>query len=151
MSSEAPSGVVIRTAAAADVEAIGSLIVDELGYAGMDSAKWPDRFARILADGYHQTFVACIGGGVVGFIGMHRCIAYELDEDYLRVVALAVSSAYQRNGIGKELLHCAEQYAMTNGIRHISLSSGTSREKAHAFYERNGYEKRQWGFVKLIR
>lgn len=141
---------VVRAASIADAGAIGSLIIDELGYVYLDSDHWADRFQRITAHDDYRTYIAHMDGKVVGYIGMQRCIAYEMDDCYLRIIALAVSSEYQRMGIGKELLRYAEQFALDNGIHHIALNSGTARTDAHAFYERNGYAKNQYGFTKTI-
>lgn len=59
---------------------------------------------------------------------------------------IIVSSKYRSNGIGKSLLENAIEYAKNNKCDVIELTSGFSRERAHKFYEKNGFKKGGYKF-----
>ena len=79
-----------------------------------------------------------------------RGLAFELDGEYIRVIALAVSRAYQSLGIGSKLEARVEQYAAETGANSIVISSGLTRSRAHMFYSNKGYEKKGYSFIKRI-
>lgn len=86
----------------------------------------------------------------MGFIGCVSYLAFELENEGIKIIALAVSKEYRRKGIGTELLKTAEQWAKENNIEVILLNSGLPREDAHTFYESQGYFKKSYGFIKRI-
>ena len=104
----------------------------------------------MMKRGNYQIFVACDGDKVVGYIGCVSYLAFELENEGIKIIALAVSKEYRRKGIGTELLKTAEQWAKENNIEVILLNSGLPREDAHAFYESQGYFKKSYGFIKSI-
>ena len=89
-------------------------------------------------------------GSVIGFVGVMRGLAFELDGEYIRVIALAVSRAYQSHGIGSKLEARVEQYAAETGANSIVISSGLNRNRAHVFYCNKGYEKKGYSFIKRM-
>ena len=131
-----------------DYGAIHSLIANELGYEQTDFGKLCIRLGKMDADPALLTVVAVAEGKVVGFIGLCRGLAYNIDEEYMQVSALAVPTELQNKGIGTKLLKWAEDYAENNGVRNIVLTSRLHRTDAHAFYERNGYSIKSYGFKK---
>ena len=68
------------------------------------------------------------------------------------VIALAVSSEAQKQGIGKQLLLALEEHAAGEGYTFIRLNCNTLRKDAHAFYEHMGYscDKTQKRFIKTL-
>jgi GNAT superfamily N-acetyltransferase len=54
--------------------------------------------------------------------------------------------------VGLKLLERAEQWAREKGCTMVGLRSNVIRDRAHAFYERNGYEhfKTQKSFRKQL-
>lgn len=126
---------------------VNALISNDLGYPSTleDTTK---RLTLIQDHPEFHTLVAIVEGQVVGFIGLHRCLAYEFSGPYLRIVALAVDSRQQNLGIGTKLTQAAEQYAREHNIPGITLDSGFRREAAHAFYESRGYMKNGYRFGK---
>lgn len=95
-----------------------------------------------------KIFVACDGDDVVGFIGCVTYLAFELDNEGMKIIALAVSKEYRGKGIGSKLIKTAEDRAKINDIGVILVNSGLQREKAHIFYENKGYRKKSYGFIK---
>jgi len=142
--------ITIREAGESDYLAIGNLIKHELGYSNIDFTSLFDRLSKIESDDNHITYVAVDGTQVIGFIGLLKYITYELDNGYLRVLAMAVSQERQNMGIGSLLLRQAEKFATENSICHIMLTSHLRRLDAHIFYEHNGYIKKSYGFFKTL-
>jgi GNAT superfamily N-acetyltransferase len=68
------------------------------------------------------------------------------------VNGLIVAEAHRSLGAGAKLLEAAENWARTCGCRNVNLRSNVIRERAHKFYERQGYEhyKTQKAFRKPL-
>jgi GNAT superfamily N-acetyltransferase len=66
------------------------------------------------------------------------------------ISGFVVDERYRSQKIGMHLLARAERWARENGCRAIGLRSNVVRDRAHAFYERNGYQhiKTQKSFRK---
>lgn len=66
---------------------------------------------------------------------------FPMNERYLQVNDLYISSAYRSKSIGAELLTMIEEKAKINDIEHIFLSSATvDAEAIRRFYEKNGFK-----------
>ena len=52
-----------------------------------------------------------------------------------------MSPDVQAKGIGKKLLHAAENYAMNNNCSIIEMTVISARSELIAWYERNGYHQ----------
>ena len=141
--------MIIREMEAKDVMGVVSLIRNELGYDDISSDVY-DRVIRIYNAENYVTVIAEEYGAVIGFVGIMRGLAFELDGEYIRVIALAVSRAYQSLGIGSKLEARVEQYAAETGANSIVISSGLTRSRAHMFYSNKGYEKKGYSFIKRI-
>ena len=141
----------IREAVEADYPAICKLINNELGYPDVTTEALSDRMKKMQRAGNYQTFVAVMRGVVVGFIGIAQELGYEISGEYLRIIALAVSSEHQNKGIGSKILRHVESIAHQNGVSYFTLSSSMYRTAAHAFYERNGYMKKSYSFSKGLK
>ena len=132
-----------------DVSAIRDILENDLGYK-CELDRLNRRINEMLKRGSYQIFVACDGDKVVGYIGCVSYLAFELENEGMKIIAFAVSKEYRRKGIGTQLLKTAEQWATENNIEVILLNSGLPREDAHAFYESQGYFKKSYGFIKKI-
>lgn len=141
--------LVIREMELKDFTDIIGLIKNELGYDGLSSDIY-DRIMRIYENDDYTTFVADMDGRVIGFVGMVRGLAFELDGEYVRIISLAVKREYQNHGIGTRLAEKAEDYAYEIGAASIVLTSGLRRSDAHLFYSNMGYAKKGYSFIKEI-
>ena len=141
--------MIIREMEARDVMGVVGLIRNELGYDDISSDVY-DRVMRIYNAENYVTFIAEEDESVIGFVGIMRGLAFELDGEYVRVIALAVSRAYQSKGIGTKLELRVERYAEETGANSIVISSGLNRNRAHVFYGNRGYEKKGYSFIKLL-
>ena len=118
---------------ARDVMGVVGLIRNELGYDDISSDVY-DRVMRIYNAENYVTFIAEEDESVIGFVGIMRGLAFELDGEYVRIIALAVSRGYQSLGVGSKLEARVEQYATETGANSIVISSGLNRNRAHVFY-----------------
>jgi len=141
----------IRAAEARDAARLAELAT-QLGYAA--TAK---EIARRIEETQHSSesavFVAQLASGeIAGWIGVFvfRSIA---GEPCVEISGLVVDEYSRSQGIGGKLLECAEQWAHEKGCSAISLRCNVVRERAHAFYERHGYQhaKTQKSFRKLLK
>ena len=57
------------------------------------------------------------------------------------VQALVVREGIRGKGVGRLMMARAEEWAVAQGYRYVSLSSQVARDAAHDFYRRLGYER----------
>lgn len=132
-----------------DLPGIRDLLENELGYrCKIDSLK--KRVDEMMLRRNYKIFVACDGDTVVGFVGCVTFLAFELENECMKIIALAVSNEYRGMGIGGTLIKASEDWAKSKGVDVVLVNSGLHREKAHIFYENKGYRKKSYGFVKSL-
>lgn len=135
---------------AADSNRVAEL-AGQLGYPATAS-RIAERFERIEAVGDAAVMVAeDPSGRVVGWV--HVCSRRLLEsEPHAEIGGLVVDSGARGRGVGRALVHAAEQWARQQGLDAIRLRSNVIRSDAHAFYRRLGYEilKTQDCFVKAF-
>jgi predicted N-acetyltransferase YhbS len=143
--------MIIREAQEQDFPAICTLIKDELGYSKLNNAETINRLRCFSESNDWITYVASDDSGeILGFIGVMKGLAYNIEGYYSQIMALAVSRKSQRKGIGSKLVKKAEEWSITNGITDIGVSSGIKRLDAHAFYQKNDYVKKSFSFIKIL-
>ena len=103
-------------------------------------------YAIFLAE--HQTKPAEIAGWV--------CIVTRgtLESDlFAEITGFIVDGRYRSQKVGEQLLARAENWAQEQGIDAVRLRSNVTRDRAHAFYLRHGYEhhKTQKAFRKIFK
>ena len=100
----------------------------------------------------HALMVAETPG--VDVIGWVHVSLNPLVESDLRaeINGLVVAEGQRSLGAGRLLLEEAERWARERGCRMVSLRSNVIRDRAHKFYERNGYQhyKTQKAFRKVL-
>ena len=138
----------IRAATMRDAEAVAALISD-LGYP-TSAAAMRSRLRAILSDANGVTLVAERQDVVVGVAGASLARYYEKDGLYARLLVLAVSPAARGHGFGRQLVRDLEAWSAAKGAREMFVNSGLHRASAHAFYERCGYLKSGYRFVKEL-
>ena len=131
-----------------DADALVALLPD-LGYeATADQVvrrlaalrEWPDQ----------EAFVAEIDGVVVGLCHVQG-VRMLISEGYAEIQALVVSAARQGEGLGRELVAHACDWAFARGYERVRLRSNVTREAAHAFYEHLGFEKAKASYAFELR
>jgi len=69
---------------------------------------------------------------------------------HLFVFDLVTDTKHRGKKYGEEMLEYLKSYAKTAMCENIVLSSNFEREDAHRFYEKNGFEKKSFMFLKAI-
>jgi GNAT superfamily N-acetyltransferase len=139
----------IRRARSSDVARLASL-AGELGYP-TTAAEMMVRFRRVKPAALNAIFVADDRGEVVGWI--HVSVSFLLEVPLrAEINGLVVGESTRSRGTGALLLEAAEDWARTKKCKGMSVRSNVIRDRAHAFYERNGYEhyKTQKAFRKPL-
>jgi len=139
--------ILIRALEPSNYDAVYDLISNELGYDNLNAEKTLKRIETIRNHRDYKTFVAVYSDKVIGFIGLFKGIAFNIDGVYMQVIALAVNKDYQNKGVGTRLL---ENYARSENIDSLGLNSGLQRGTAHIFYELRGYVKKSYCFTKSL-
>jgi len=70
---------------------------------------------------------------------------------HLYIFDLVTDSKYRGQKFGKEMLDYLEVYAKTAMCENIVLSSNFEREEAHRFYEKRGFCKKSFLFLKQVK
>jgi GNAT superfamily N-acetyltransferase len=78
-------------------------------------------------------------GAVIGWVHVHEGRLVDSDPR-AEVSALIVAEGYQGRGAGRLLMEHAERWARSRGFQTVLLRSNVIRTRAHAFYEKLGYE-----------
>jgi len=63
---------------------------------------------------------------------------------------LMVAEGAQRRGIGTRLVRAAEQWARSQGLRHLTLETGAANGTARAFYAALGYAEEDVRLTRTI-
>jgi len=116
-----------------------ALLSGELGYPAEPDAM-RRRIESLIRQPDQAAFVASYPENVAGWISVaishHLCV-----ESRAEITALVVSSELRSRGIGRLLVERAEQWAASRGLKEMVVRSRVSREDAHRFYLREGYER----------
>ena len=146
------TGVRIRKARRSDAERIAQLS-GELGYPAT-AGQIATRLRQLKPASKHAVFVAECSDATVGLVGwVHVSVSHLLESDIrAEVNGLIVAEGQRSAGAGAKLLEAAEEWARRHGCQGMNVRSNVIRERAHGFYERNGYEhyKTQKAFRKPL-
>lgn len=140
----------IRLAKIRDAARLAGLST-QLGYpATPDQIR--QRLRGIRPAAQHTVLVAeTKADGVIGWLHVSKQPLLEGDVR-AEVNGLVVAEDHRSLGAGAQLLAAAENWARKHGCKGMSVRSNVIRERAHQFYERNGYEhyKTQKSFRKPL-
>jgi GNAT superfamily N-acetyltransferase len=128
-----------------------AVLTGQLGYPAT-TAQIRERLRRIQPVSQNAVFVAdAASHGVIGWLHVSKEPLLE-SEMRAEVNGLVVADGQRSLGAGARLLAAAEDWARKHGCKEMSVRSNVIRERAHKFYERNGYEhfKTQKSFRKPL-
>jgi GNAT superfamily N-acetyltransferase len=132
------SMVHIRPIQGADAAA-AAVLCAQLGYP-TDVPALLARMTQIAGDADRAVLVACLDDEVVGWIDLS--IEYHLQSEPAAFIGgLVVSERARGQGIGRRLSRAAEDWARARGVARLRVRSNVIRERAHAFYLRDGYAR----------
>ncbi|UED85355.1 GNAT family N-acetyltransferase [Streptomyces profundus] len=143
--------IVLRHATSDDVPEIVAMLADDpLGATRenpADLGPYQAAFARIAGDPQQHLLVADDGGPVVGVLQLS--ILFGLSRQgasRAMIEAVRVRADRRGSGLGGWLIRQAVEEARRQGCALVQLTSDRSREDAHRFYERLGFEATHVGF-----
>jgi GNAT superfamily N-acetyltransferase len=140
----------IRRAKSADAPRLAELS-GQLGYPA-SAAQLRQRLREIQPASQNAVFVAeSAEDGVIGWLHVSKEALLE-SEMRAEVNGLVVADGHRSLGAGARLLEAGEDWARKHGCKEMSVRSNVIRERAHQFYERNGFEhyKTQKSFRKPL-
>ncbi|HXJ03660.1 MAG TPA: GNAT family N-acetyltransferase [Candidatus Acidoferrum sp.] len=142
--------LIIRRARTSDAPRLAELS-GQLGYPAT-TAEITKRMRRLKPASQTALFVAqSHGSGVVGWAHVSVDHLVEVGTR-AELNGLIVAEGQRSLGAGARLLAAAEDWARKHGCPSMSVRSNVIRERAHKFYERQGYEhyKTQKAFRKTL-
>jgi GNAT superfamily N-acetyltransferase len=128
----------IRAARAEDDAAAMVGLNGQLGYP-TEEPELRRRLEAALASDRHRVLVA-VDADDRPIAWVHVAVELLLEASDVAIIrGLVVDEAHRSSGIGAELLRAAEAWARDQGCRRMTVRSRVARERAHRFYEREGY------------
>jgi GNAT superfamily N-acetyltransferase len=109
----------------------------QLGYQA-DPAYILSRLEKPVAD--ETVLMAFEGERAIGWIDA-RVSETMLAGRHAEIVGFVVDEGARHRGVGKALLAAAEAWIRGRGLGRVLVRSNVIRERAHAFYLREGYER----------
>jgi GNAT superfamily N-acetyltransferase len=127
----------IRPMTEADAPVVADLTT-QLGYP-TSPTETTERISVLLArPDDHAVLVAEEDGRAIAWV--HVAIYTSLESGRVATIGgLVVGEGHRSGGIGARLLAAAEEWARENGAAKMVVRSRVTRERAHRFYEREGY------------
>lgn len=143
----------IRRAKITDWEAIRSLL-DQLDYPGTESFL-KARIERLLQDPDEMLLVyeeeeGEGAGRLLGVISLHFIPQLAVKGDFARISYFAVDQDARSQGVGRTLEAYCTKLARERGCQLIEVHCHTRRQRAHAFYFRQGYEESPKYLIKKL-
>jgi GNAT superfamily N-acetyltransferase len=139
MAAATSARIAIRAARDGDAVALADLS-RQLGYP-LDAVEMSRRLARVRAAGAGEVFVAeDVHAQLVGWTHVVPRVQLE-DGAFAELAGLVVDESVRGSGVGAALLAAAEDWARAQGFASIRVRSNVIRERAHRFYEREGYAR----------
>lgn len=144
------TGCSVRLARPCDCNAMADL-ARQLGY-DCTGEEVRERLRQMQDSSQYAVYVAELRGGqIAGWIGAYLFRSIETSS-CAEINGLVVDQNVRSRGIGRRLLNTAEEWARQIGCATVSVRSNIKRDRAHRFYETNGYEhvKTQKEFRKSL-
>lgn len=129
----------IRAATEHDASQLPDLL-DQLGYPA-SAEEIQLRLRQVGQYPQAQVWVAADADVLVGLASCHMFRSVHASAPVAWLTTLVVRASHHGRGIGRALVSVAEEWARSRGAVRLSLTSGTQRAAAHAFYARIGYEQ----------
>jgi GNAT superfamily N-acetyltransferase len=139
--------LVIREARPKDADSLAALIV-ALGYE-VTAAEVRKRLGSLTRAG--QPALVADRGGAIGVLTTSVMQVIHRPHPVGRISMMVVAEAERGNGVGAALVAEAEARLKAAGCGMVEVTSNVKRLRAHAFYERLGYERTSQRFAKQLR
>lgn len=121
-----------RPATPADAPAIAPLL-SELGYP-TDPELLPARLDAIAAEHGASYLALDAHGHAVGFMSLAAHAVVHAAGPVAQITALVVAHTARGQGVGRQLVAVAKEWAASRGCVRLTVTSAERRADAHAFY-----------------
>ena len=139
----------IRQATIKDASKITNLLA-QLDYP-MEEELVIIKLSAMLKTNDSEIFVYEQESVVTGCLSMHFIPQLGLQGDVAIITYLAIDLSSRSKGIGTLLENMATQLAINKGCDRIQLHCNLRRERAHQFYEKQGYSESRKYFTKSLK
>lgn len=78
---------------------------------------------------------------IVGMVNLLYTISTALGCKVAFLEDMIINPSYQNKGLGSKLISYAKEFVLKQGCKRITLLTDKDNNKAHSFYEKNGFEK----------
>jgi GNAT superfamily N-acetyltransferase len=99
-----------------------------------------EQLAVVAGHADHALLVAASPVGLLGWLQISVRRMFETPAT-AEIAAIVVDEDLRGGGIGRLLVASAEAWAQGRGCRTVRVRSNVLSERAHQFYERQGYER----------
>jgi ribosomal protein S18 acetylase RimI-like enzyme len=96
-------------------------------------------------------FVADGPHGLDGAVCLTTQVDYFTGEAVAHIEVLTVAPGARGRGVARALMHAAETWASTSGLRRISLNVWVQNQRARGLYEHLGYGPETMHYLKELR
>jgi len=138
--------LVVRDARPKDIETLAALIA-ALGYE-VSASDLRKRLAALKKAG--MAVLVADQGGAIGLLTTAITHVLHRPRPVGRISLMVVAESARSRGVGAALVAEAEARLRAAGCGLIEVTSNMRRQRAHAFYERLGYEKTSYRFGKML-
>lgn len=147
------SDLLIRDAQLQDVAAVVAMLADDdkgrvredIDGEALDRGYF-EAFAAITADPNQRLLVAEQDGAIVGTFQLSFLPGLSFRGAWRgQIEAVRIASHVRGRGLGREMVLWAVERCRERGCRMVQLTTHRDRERAHAFYERMGFERSHIG------
>lgn len=100
-----------------------------------------EQIEKIRQDPNHFVFVYDQDGEILGTVTLNICLqALHGDRSYAIAENVVVHEKYRNHKIGQKLFEHIEEYCRSMNCHRIMLLSNSTRQEAHRFFEREGFD-----------
>lgn len=125
-------------------------LLNELYQNKIKFSKFEEIYKIKLIDKNSYYIVALINNKIIGVLTSEIQLKLHREKKQSFIEDLIVDKEYRNKGVGKELLKDAVNYAKDIDCEVIELTSYINNEKAHRFYEKNGFIKHSYKFKQYL-
>ncbi len=125
-------------------------IMKQLYKESLNYDKFQEIYKLKLTDENSYYVVAIENKQIVGILTAELQMKLHRVKKQIFIEDLIVDENFRNRGIGKELLQNAINYADDKACDVVELTSYIDNEKAHKFYENNGFIRHSYKFKKYI-
>lgn len=109
-----------------------------------------DSFQKVLDSKTNYVLVAEDGSRLAGFITASIRSIVRYAQPIMQVDELYVDPDFREHGLGRKLIQEIENLGAENNCLGIYIESAYKHAGGHKFYQKNGYEKRGYYFLKIL-